>query len=384
VVRPTGDTPSPDARHFAFLNGLIGGMRCGVVSTDTEGRLVLLNEHARRILELPQTPPTGTRLWQALPRHPEIVQALLDSFRLSSLPNRAEMELPRTGKSIGFTLSMVHSETGEPSGAAMFFKDLTPIEHKEEQERLKDRLAALGQMAASMAHEIRNPLASIEVSCNLLERRLAAEPGCRDLLTKVKADVKRLNGSIDSCLRYVRPLALSLVRCELIPLLEECIGVALGRGPGPGIEIKRRYTAQQTAFLMDRELMRQVFVNLILNALQAVGESGRITVSAECIEAPGAASIPYRPSEGRGDPWGDVQRFAVVRVSDSGPGITDEDRDRIFHPFFTTKRDGSGVGLAVAKKIVGSHRGMIDVTSAPGEGAEIVVRLPMIERVAED
>ena len=176
VVRPTGETQSRDARRFAFLNGLIGGMRCGVVSTDTEGRLVLLNEHARRILELAQTPVTGTRLWQALPRHPEIVQALLDSFRLSSLPNRAEMELPRTGKSIGFTLSMVRAEDGEPSGAAMFFKDLTPIEHKEEQERLKDRLAALGQMAASMAHEIRNPLAAIDVTCKLLERRLVDQP----------------------------------------------------------------------------------------------------------------------------------------------------------------------------------------------------------------
>ena len=135
---------------------------------------------------------------------------------------------------------------------------------------------------------------------------------------------------------------------------------------------------------MDPELLGQVFVNLVLNALEAVGESGCVTIEAECIEAPGAASIPYRPVETAGDPWVDVQRFAVVRVSDTGPGIGEDERDRIFHPFFTTKTHGSGVGLAVAKKIVGSHRGMIDVTSAPGEGAEIVVRLPMVERAAEE
>jgi len=105
---------------------------------------------------------------------------------------------------------------------------------------------------------------------------------------------------------------------------------------------------------------------------------------AERVDAPGAASIPYRPSETAGDPWGEAQHFAVVRVSDTGPGIGEKDRERIFHPFFTTKEHGSGVGLAVAKKIVGSHRGMIEVTSAPGEGAEIVVRLPMVERATED
>jgi signal transduction histidine kinase len=135
---------------------------------------------------------------------------------------------------------------------------------------------------------------------------------------------------------------------------------------------------------MDPDLLGQVFVNLVLNALEALGESGCVTVAAACIEAPGAASIPYRPLATASDPWIEVQRFAVVRVSDTGPGIGEEERDRIFHPFFTTKTNGSGVGLAVARKIVGSHRGVIDVVSAPGQGAEIVVRLPMVERAAED
>ena len=111
---------------------------------------------------------------------------------------------------------------------------------------------------------------------------------------------------------------------------------------------------------------------------------GRVTIDARTTDAPGVASVPYQPSGGEGDPWVDARRYAVVRVTDSGPGIDENDRDRIFQPFFTTKKQGSGVGLAVSKKIVGSHRGMIDVASAPGEGAEIVVRLPMVERVTED
>ena len=387
VVRPPGRAGEGGDRNFTFLRGLIDGLRCGVLSIDIQGRLMLLNEHARRILELSETPPHGTPLWQALPRHPRLVQALLDSFGMTSLPNRAEMGLgsaPGGGKSIGFTLSLVRGADGEPCGAAMFFKDLTPIEHKEEQERLKDRLAALGQMAASMAHEIRNPLASIEVSCKLLERRLDDDPGCRELLEKVRADVKRLNGSIDSCLRYVRPVSPSLSLGDLPSLLDEAIAAARGRCDRSGVEIRHRVSGRIPAFLMDRELMRQVFFNLIVNALEAVGDSGRVTVEAECVDAPAAASIPYRPAGAAGDPWGEVRQLVVVRVSDDGPGICEEDRDRIFQPFFTTKEQGSGVGLAVAKKIVGSHRGMIDVTSTLGEGTEIAVRLPMVERAAED
>lgn len=387
VVRAPAVVAGREDHEFAFLKGLIGGMRCGVLSIDVNGCLVMLNEHARRILELAETPPRGTPLWRALPRYPLLVRVLTESFRMSTLPNRAEMELgggSRGRRSIGFTLSMVNGPGGEPCGAALFFKDLTPIEHKEEQERLKDRLAALGQMAASLAHEIRNPLASIEVNCKLLGRRLDGDAACQSLLAKITAEVKRLNSSVDSCLRYVRPVSVTLAPSELAPLLEEAIGVVERRRGRPGIEIRRRFRGDMPAFAMDRALLRQVFENLILNALEAVGEAGRVTVEAECVEAPGAASIPYQPSETAGDPWGEAQHFAVVRVSDTGPGIGEKDRDRIFHPFFTTKEHGSGVGLAVAKKIVGSHRGMIEVTSAPGEGAEIVVRLPMVEPATEE
>jgi len=369
-----------------FMRGLIDGMRCGVLSIDVEGRLVMLNDHARRILGLVEIPPPGTALGRALPHCPQVVRALAESFSMSSLPNRAEITLADGAdgaKSIGFTLSLVQGADGRPAGAAMFFKDLTPIEHKAEQERLKDRLAVLGQMAASMAHEIRNPLASIEVNCKLLSRKLVGDRGCCDLLGKVTAEIQRLNRSVDSCLQYVRPVALSLGHHELIPLLEEAIRVAEGRRGKPGIEIRRQFAAGIAPFLLDQALLHQVFVNVLLNALEAVGDAGRVTVEARCIEGSGAASIPYQPADVVGDPWVDARRFAIVRISDTGPGIPPADRERIFDPFFTTKEHGSGVGLAVAKKLVGSHRGMIAVSGPPSGGAVIVVRLPMVERANE-
>ena len=370
---------------LVFLRGLIDGLRCGILSVDIDGRLLLLNETARRILDLGATPEAGTPLWQALARYPELVRVLSSCFAMKSLPSRAELELGdgRGRRSIGFTLSLIRDDNGDPCGAAMFFKDLVPIERQAEQERLKDRLAALGQMAACMAHEIRNPLASIDVTAKLLGRRIPDDTGCLELLARISSEVSRLNRSVDSCLSYVRPVSLALACADLALVLEEAIRAAGERCPSPGVEIVRNFEAPLPPFLMDRELLRQAFVNLVLNALEAVGKSGRVTVEARVVEAPGAASIPLDPEKAAGDPWSEARRYAFVSVRDTGPGIEAEDLDRVFHPFFTTKEQGSGVGLALAKKLVHDHRGWIEVISAPGQGAEILVHLPMVEARAD-
>ena len=230
-----------------------------------------------------------------------------------------------------------------------------------------------------MAHEIRNPLASIDVTCKLLGRRLGEKSACRELLDRITSEVKRLESTISSSLEFVRPLKPTFTSGDIVPLLEEAIAIAEGRRGAPGIALRRRFSGSIPAFQMDPGMLRQVFVNLLLNAMEACGEQGTVTIEAEAIEAPTETSVPYRPAEpGATDPLGDIRQFVVVRISDTGPGIDEAKRDRIFYPFFTTKQQGSGVGLAMAKKIVGSHRGLIDVESTPGEGAEFLVRLPLV------
>ena len=373
-----------DPEEFGFLRGLVQGMRCGIVTIDVRRCVRMVNRVARDVLDLPDI-PTGTPLSQALEAHPQLCRALDDAFGMTSLPNRAELELgDSTGKTIGFTLSLVRDVDGEPQGAAIFFKDLTQIEHKEEQERTKDRLAALGQMAASLAHEIRNPLASIEVTCSLLKRRLAADDAARDLLGKIVAEVRRLDSTIGSSLEFVRPVHLKLEPATLGPMLDEAITSATERHGERGIVVERDRESEVPAFLMDRSLMRQVFENLILNAQEALGQTGRVRITTELFDAPSDTTVPYRPAgDCSSDSWQRVEQFVVVRVADSGPGIEVGDIDKIFYPLFTTKKQGSGIGLAVVRKIVDGHRGLIDVQSVPGQGAEFSVRLPMAQPIGE-
>jgi signal transduction histidine kinase len=371
------------AAEIPFLEGLVQGIRCGILAIDIEGRIRLVNRVAREILDLPSV-RTGVLAADELREHPQLLGVLGEAFGMSCLPNRAELELGRHGgRTIGFTMSMVPGSDGSPIGVAVFFKDLTQIEHKEEQERLRDRLAALGQMAAALAHEIRNPLASIDVTCSLLKRRLV-DDGDRDLLGTIAAEVRRLNRTVSSSLEYVRPVALQLERASLEPVLEEAILAATNRNRSGGTAVDRSYCKGLPPFLMDRGMLRQVFENLVLNALQALGGKGEVHVSTEVIDASSEASVPYRPSDAGAQASGPrSDQFVVVRIADTGPGICAADLDRIFHPFFTTKEQGSGIGLAVVRKIVSGHRGLIDVRSSPGNGTEFTVRLPVTLSVPE-
>jgi signal transduction histidine kinase len=239
-------------------------------------------------------------------------------------------------------------------------------------------------MAACLAHEIRNPLASIQVTCSLLKRRLTEDSAGRDLLGKIVAEVRRLDSTVGSSLEFVRPVHLKLEPASLGPMLDEAITTATERHGERGIVVERDREFEVPAFLMDRSLLRQVFENLILNAHEAIGESGRVRITTEVFDASSDTTVPYRPAgDCASDSWPRVEQFVVVRVADSGPGIEAGDIEKIFYPLFTTKKQGSGIGLAVVRKIVDGHRGLIDVQSVPGQGAEFSVRLPMAQPIGE-
>ena len=201
-------------------------MTCGILVADTQGKLLFANPPAGKILEIDPSGGEGRSLAVVLRRHPTLRQVLNEAPGLHTLPNRVETEIRSSRgrkKTIGFTATVLRSDTGVPIGSALFFKDLTQIEKREERDRLRDRLAALGQMAAGMAHEIRNPLAAIQVTTTLLCRNLNEDGESIRLLEKIQREVRRLDHTLVECLDYVRPLVPTFKMGSLLEVVEESI-----------------------------------------------------------------------------------------------------------------------------------------------------------------
>jgi signal transduction histidine kinase len=250
----------------------------------------------------------------------------------------------------------------------MVFRDLTPFERMDEQDRLRDRLAALGQMAAGLAHEIRNPLATMEVLAGLLKRQLGDRPEEQFLVDDLMGELRGLAGTVTASLEFVRPVSIRRAPCDPEAVLEESLGLARARVAFSGA-IERDYPDPLPRFAADADELRAALTDLLVNALEAMEESesrdGHRLVLQICVEGAG-----------------DERRELEIRISDTGPGVPEELRERIFYPFFTTKGRGSGVGLANAQKVILSHGGSIGVESEPGAGSTFCVRLPDDERLS--
>jgi signal transduction histidine kinase len=233
------------------------------------------------------------------------------------------------------------------------------IEQAAETLRRSDRLAALGQLSAGLAHELRNPLGTIKASAEMLSKNVVAENEvAREVSGFIASEVDRCNSLITRFLHFARPLQIKPERADLAQMLDRAIADA--QGEAPGISIHKSYEAEIAPFEFDAELLERVFYNLILNAAQASPAGGSVTVK----------------SRAAGD---SVEVFVI----DRGSGIEAKNLDSIFNPFFTTKPSGVGLGLAIVAKIIDEHGGKIAVESDPGKGTIFRVRLPREPKAAD-
>jgi nitrogen-specific signal transduction histidine kinase len=363
------DPASPRATDDRFFRHLMSSLRNGVIAIHRDGTVALMNDEAYRIFSLPPDPQNlGRPLVDVLRHRPEIVRLLASSFELTTLPNRADLRLKDVDRVIGYTLSKVIDDAGAVVGAVMFFKDLTQVEEAEERDRLRDRLASLGEMAAGIAHELKNPLAGIEVMAGLLRRQVPESAAAQSLLADIISESKLANAIVVEMLEYVRPIRLQVERTRLADVLHQAITMAETKVARGAVTVDVGIDPAVSDVEADPHQLCQLFTNLVTNALDALGGRGRIAIAA----APGrlesdpafADSAPSKPT-------------VVVDVTDDGPGVPAELTDRIFNPFVTTKPQGSGLGLAIVRKIVDAHDGRIDLSSRPGAGTRFRVTLPV-------
>lgn len=243
----------------------------------------------------------------------------------------------------------------------------------------EQRLSAVGNLAAGVAHEIRNPLNAISIGLQRLRTEFAPpEPSARDEYARfteiMRAEVGRLNTIVDRFLALARPSRLTLTEESLAPVLHELLALLSGQASAQRIRILENLDLGETRVRMDRQQLTHAFMNLLLNAIQAMPEGGTLTMRAEVLPLQRAA-VSAEHSRGPVP----LKAVARIAITDTGPGIPAAHLDRVFEPYFTTKEGGTGLGLALAHKILQAHEGSIQVESAAGSGATFLVTLPVVE-----
>ncbi|MDO8795287.1 MAG: ATP-binding protein [Vicinamibacterales bacterium] len=348
----------------AFFRYIVWGMRNGVLAITRDGTLALINDEAYRIFGgTPRRTDLGRPVAEVLRDHPEVVRVLNGVFDLHLLPNRVELRLRPSGKVIGYTLALVRDDAARVVGAAMFFKDLTRVEQLEERERLRDRLAAVGEMAAAIAHEVKNPLAGIEVMAGLLRRKIPESPDAQAVLTDIISEAKMANAIVQEVLEFVRPMRLQVERTGVAEAVKAAVQLAETKARRGEVIVEIKVPEGLPEIQGDRHQLAQLFTNLLMNAYEAMNGAGRVTIMAEAM---------------RIDDGLDGRDAVLVEFADEGPGMPQDVAEHVFDPFFTTKPQGSGLGLAIVRKIVDAHDGSIDLRTSPGQGTMIRVTLPVV------
>jgi two-component system sensor histidine kinase AtoS len=336
-------------REKARADLVLASVPTGVIGVDADGKFRLWNPAAASILGVPEERALGGELAE-LPIPPAL-RGALEAAAGGAAPPPAQVRWERGGAVLRLEIAAVpyRDESGSPLGAVALMSDVTERLRLERELRIRERLAALGEMSAGLAHEVRNPLAAIDGFAALLARKLE-EPSQANLLEGLRREVEALNGIVTAFSRFARSPLLHRRPVPLGALLDELLPYFAGRGVEVTLDLNG-----VPPLVADPEEIRTVFANLLRNAVEAQPRGGGVWVEAEFDAARGVH---------------------IVRVRDRGPGIPPEAAEKVFNPFFTTKSDGTGMGLALVHRIVTAHGGTVRLLPGGASGATFEIELP--------
>lgn len=354
-----------------YLNSILQSVTNGVIAQDLQGRITAFNKAAERITGLDGDEVIGRRFNDVFEtkfgidtNRPAVDTAEGARYRACEMKVRGRNSFP-----VRESASLTRDAEGRMTGAVKVFEDLSELRELEEQARRQDRLAALGQMAATVAHEIRNPLGGIEGFASLLARDFDSGDPRMKLVTKIQEGARSLNSVVSELLMFTRPVKLDLQRIEPTALVNSALAFVVDDIRKSGIKLQKRLGTRGLAVWGDGEQLRRAFLNVIINAVQAMPQGGTLSVTSRRRSMPPAAKKML--GNHQNGTW------VEIAVKDTGPGIAENEMPLIFNPFYTRKEKGTGLGLAIASKIVEAHRGQITVSNAPQGGAVFVLSLPV-------
>ena len=335
-----------------FENMLQDCYSCGLVTVDHAGQITSLNPEAERLLNLPALPPLSTDNFKTLPL--PITALICEVFKTGkpAANRKITLDSPQKATTLSVTAMPVSGELG--FSVVAMLNDSSVTARLEHNLRRLDRLARVGTLSASLAHEIKNALVTVKTFVELLlEKNQDA-----DLSETVLREIGRMDGLVTHMLRFAAPPHPVLTQVPLHGVLELSLHIIQSRITAKMISLQRNFFVGDDLIPGDSAQLEQAFLNLLLNAVDALGEEGILSLGTELLET-------------------DHGRQLCIRITDTGAGIAAEDLAQIFEPFFTTKPRGTGLGLAVTRRIIEEHKGDIRVESQPGKGTTFLIRLPV-------
>ncbi len=337
---------------------IIASITSGLLVVGLDGAVRIVNPAARRLLNLGTGTVTGH--YHAVVDEPALSATIDECLSTGTAVLRRTVTLPegrRAASRFGVTVSPLFDGSRQLHGAVCLFSDLTAVQQLEEQLRLKESLASVGEMTAGIAHEFRNGLATIHGYSKLLDPA-SLPPNYRTYVEGIRAEAVSLGEIVNNFLNFARPAQLTIAPVDIGALCrraaEEVRAELASRGGRVDVH------GEFAALSGDEILLRQAFSNLLRNAVEACVQA---SVAQPCIIVEGAIDH--------------ARRTCTIFVDDNGPGIPPDARERVFQPFFTKKRDGTGLGLALVQKIVVSHNGRVTASASPAGGARLQVMLPI-------
>jgi signal transduction histidine kinase len=336
---------------------IVSSLTAGLLVVGLDGEIRILNPAGRRTLDLAESASPGD--YQRSPRVRPLLDIIDECLRTGTAIVRRPVALPGLSGGttyLGVTVSPLFDEHTALHGAICLFTDLTAVKDLEEQLRLKESLAAVGELTAGIAHEFRNGLATIHGYSKLFDLQ-ALPASYRPYVEGIRAEAESLGQVVTNFLNFARPAQLTLSRVELDGICERAADEirAEAHALGGNVEIRGEFGAVEG----DDVLLRQAFSNLLRNAVEACA---------------GASLVPAIVIRSEIDL---AQKVSRIAVNDNGPGIEIASRERIFRPFFTSKRTGTGLGLALVQKIIVFHNGRVSVGTSPQGGASLQITLPL-------
>ena len=359
----------------SYTDNILASLTTGIVTVDLEGRVVTLNPAAELMTGFFAGEVRGRYCTEVFAHTPDLAELLMETLASRvAVPGVTLTLRRRNGRAMPVELSAAPLRGGESKelGVIGVFRDLTRVRQLEDRLRRSDRLAAIGELAAGLAHEIKNPLTSLLTFSRHLARRFEDPDFRQKFLSVVPRELERINTIVERLLELARPARLTFKPLRLPALLERVLELYGDRLEAQSISVVRDWRRDVPVVWVDQEALYRALVNLVANALDAMPRGGRLTLRVAWSDAETLASARAGT------------RRVAVEVEDSGTGIEPADLDRIFNPFFSTKEGGTGLGLALTQKIVEDHGGSIDVRSGLGAGALFRIVLPLMPDAPPD